>query len=89
MTTLEKINALVEELLATPREQLSPDGVQFVDMISIARGLGVDPLALLIPQSEAEADVFVDKTIALLFSIRGDDLPPFTFDHYGEHDPAG
>lgn len=88
MTTLDKINALVQELLATPAEELTGEGSQFVQMIQIARGLGVDPLALLIPQTEAEADLFVDKTIALLFSVRGDDLPPFTFDRYGEAEPA-
>ena len=84
MTTKEKIDALVAGLMQTPREELGEDGRNFVEMIQIARGLGVDPLAILLPQDAAEADVFVDKAIALLFEVRGDDLPPFDPGRYGE-----
>jgi hypothetical protein len=46
------------------------------------RGLGFDPLTHLLPQSEAEADQQVDSLIALLYQVRGDDLPPFDLERH-------
>jgi hypothetical protein len=82
--------ALVDELDRTPREDLSPEASSWLEFRDIARGLlGRDPLLLIVPESEAETDVFVDKAIAFLLECRGDDLPPLDLTGYGERgEPA-
>jgi hypothetical protein len=83
-TTREKTLALVDELKQTPAETLAPEARNLVEAVSIMQGFGVDPVDFLIPQTDAEADLFVDKAISMLLQIRGDDLPPFDPDRYGE-----
>jgi len=81
MTTRQKIDTLIEEVRETPREEHSPEMKELVEIIDIATGvIGRDPLDLLLPKSDAETDIFIDKTIALLLMVRGDDLPPFDAD---------
>jgi hypothetical protein len=76
---------LVDELDRTPREELSPEALSWLEFRDIARGLiGKDPLLLVVPDSDAETDLFVDKAIAFLLECRGDDLPPLDLTGYGE-----
>ncbi len=84
MTTREKILALVEALRTTPAEEMSGEGRELVELAQIMAGLGFDPLQHLVPESDADADVLVDKVIALLLQVRGDDLPPFDPALYAE-----
>jgi hypothetical protein len=83
-STLEKITELVRELEATPPAELGAEGRDLAEALQILAGLGIDPLGMLLPKSEPEADVLVDNLIVLLLSIRGDDLPPFDPGRYGE-----
>ncbi len=83
MTTREKIQALIAALRETPAED-AQEGRHLVELVQIMAGLGFDPLAYLLPDTDAEADMLVDKVIALLLQLRGDDLPPFDPDLYGE-----
>lgn len=87
MTTQEKVRALVDSLTAADIGELAPDLRWVVEGISILRGLGIvpaNPIDFLLPDDPAEADVLIDKLIALLFELRGDDLPPFDSARYGE-----
>jgi hypothetical protein len=78
MTTRQKVDALIAAVRETPKADHMGELDELVELLNIATGLfGRDPLELLLPKSDAEMDVFVDKTIALLLQIRGDDLPPF------------
>lgn len=83
-TTLEKVDGLIGALLATPADQLDADGADIAELLQIADGLGIDVVAFIRPKSPAEADVLVDKLICLLLALRGDDLPPFDPERYGE-----
>jgi hypothetical protein len=83
-TTLEKMRALAAHLATIPRDQLAPEAFDLAELLQIVRGFGFDPVGLLMPKSEAEADVLIDKLLALAFYLRGDDLPPFDPDRYGE-----
>lgn len=83
-TTREKVAALVDHLRTMPPSAMSPEGRQLAEGYQIVAGLGFDPLPLLLPDSDAEADVLVDNLIGLLLEIRGDDLPPFDVSRYGE-----
>lgn len=83
-TTWEKLNAVVDELRKTPPGEMAPEGRDLAELVQIAEGLGVDVFSMLLPRSPAEADVMVDKLLSLLFAIRGDDLPPFDPERYGE-----
>lgn len=88
MTTREKIIAIVEELKRTPPSEAAEAG-DLVEMFQIMQGLGgPNPFDLMVPESDAEADIAIDKFICLLFQLRGDDLPPFDPDRYGEADLA-
>lgn len=77
MTTREKIEALSAELRQMSLADCDESTRGLIEMFQIIQGLGYDPLAHFLPQSDAEADLQVDALIALLFQIRGDDLPPF------------
>lgn len=77
MTTREKIRQLTEELSVMDRTDFSGPSAQLAEMYMIVKGFGFDPIEAMIPQSDAEADQLVDQLLALLFHIRGDDLPPF------------
>jgi hypothetical protein len=82
MNTLEKIRALVDEFTKTEPGELDSSTRNIVELVNLGRGLGLDPLDYLMPQSEAEADQQVDNLIALLFQVRGDDLPPFDLERH-------
>lgn len=84
MTTREKIVALVDALRTTPPDAIDDDARNLVELLQIAQGMGVDLLALIVPATDAEADVLVDKLLCLLLEVRGDDLPPFDPERYGE-----
>jgi len=87
VTTQEKVRALVDSLTAADIGELAPDLRWVFEGVNILRGLGVvpsNPIDFLLPDDPAEADVLVDKLIALLFELRGDDLPPFDPARYGE-----
>ncbi len=87
MTTREKILAVIDAFKQTPAEELSADVRPLIEALQIAQGFGIDVVGYVVPDSDAEADVLVDKTIAMLLAVRGDDLPPFDPDRYGEaHD---
>lgn len=87
MTTQEKVRALAGRLGSLDFAELAPDLAWVVEGITILRGLGIgpaDPLAFLLPSDPAETDVLIDKLIALLLELRGDELPPFDPTRYGE-----
>lgn len=84
MTTREKIVAIVEAVKQTPLDELSEDTRQIGEVLQILNGFGWDPLSWLIPDSDADADQLVDKLLAVLLEVRGDDLPPFDPTRYGE-----
>jgi hypothetical protein len=84
VTTREKILSLVGEFQAMPKSELAPELRGVVEAVKIARGFGVDVIGWVVPETDAEADVLVDKLIALCLMVRGDDLPPFDPDRYGE-----
>lgn len=79
MTTREKIEAMVAEVRAMPLDECDDGTRGLVEMLQIMQGLGFDPLAMLLPQSDAEADMQVDALITLLFQVRGDDLPEYDY----------
>jgi hypothetical protein len=82
MTTREKIAALADELRQMSLADCDESTRGLVEIFQIIQGLGYDPLAQLLPTSDAEADQQVDALIALLFQIRGDDLPPFNLEQH-------
>lgn len=87
MTTHEKIRALADRFSTVNLAELAPDLGWIAEGIRIMRGLGIapaDPLSFILPTDPAETDVLVDKLIALLLELRGDDLPPFDPSRYGE-----
>lgn len=78
LTTRQKVDMLITAVRETPKEEHSGELGELVELLNISTGiLGRDPLEMLLPKSDAELDMFVDKTIALLLEVRGDDLPPF------------
>lgn len=97
MNTLEKMTALVEHIAAIDPSTLGPEFRELVTNFQVVRGLadiaGVrlpgNPLELILPADPAEADQTIDKVIALLVELRGDDLPPFDPARYGESVVAG
>ena len=82
MTTLEKIRALAAEFGTMSASDCDPSTAPLVEMYQIARGFGIDPMSALMPASDAEADQQVDALIALLYQVRGDDLPPFDLERH-------
>ncbi len=97
MTTHEKLAQLVETISNIRPDQLPDDIRELVSNFQAVRGLAslagvaipANPLAMVLPDDPADADILVDKLIALLFEIRGDDLPPFDPNRYGEAFIAG
>lgn len=77
MNTLDKINQLVAEVRKMNPREADESTRGLIEMLQIMTGLGFDPLSMLLPDSPADADQMVDSLIALLFHVRGDDLPPF------------
>ena len=87
MTTHEKIKAVAARLASLEPARIAPELAGLVEGAQILRGLGIpvpNPLEFLLPDDPLEADELVDKLIALLFDLRGDDLPPFDPSRYGE-----
>lgn len=87
MTTSEKIARLVAHVQTLDVRELAPEFAGLVEGAQILRGIGIkvpNPLEFLLPADAAEADVLIDKLLALLFELRGDDLPPFDPGQYGE-----
>ena len=81
MTTREKILALVDQLKQTPIDDGAGEGRDLIELVQIAEGFGIDLFGQLVPQTNAEADVMIDKLLALGFQLRGDDLAPFDLEH--------
>lgn len=95
LTTRAKLLAVGERLLAIPPENMPADLRDVLRNLQAAKGLPVfgrmipdDPLRYaiehVIPDDDATCDVLIDKAIALLLELRGDDLPPFDPGRYGE-----
>lgn len=88
MTTYEKLNHLVAALARVDPRTLAPEFGDLIEGFQIVRGLTggriPNPLTLVLPTDPADADLLVDKGLALLYALRGDDLPPFDPGRYGE-----
>jgi hypothetical protein len=92
MTTEQKVRAIVDRLRTIKPADLSPELGSLVSDFQAIRGLAdlagvripADPLSLLIPDDGTDLDLALDKVICLLLDLRGDDLPPFDRDLYGE-----
>jgi hypothetical protein len=82
MTTLQKLKALVDAFAMMDPSDAEESTRPMVEFFQMARGLGIDPFKFLKPETEAEADQQVDSLIALLFQVRGDDLPPFDLERH-------
>jgi hypothetical protein len=82
LNTLEKIQALVDEVRQMKPDEASDSSRGLVELAQLSAAFGFDPLAMLLPDSPAEADLLVDQLIAVLFQVRGDDLPPFDLDRH-------
>lgn len=83
-TTYEKMLALRDELRTLAIEDTTTEMRPFVEGIQMAAGFGLDIFDWLIPDDPADADGFVDGLLGLFVRMRGDDLPPFDIDRYGE-----
>lgn len=86
-STYEKMHALADELRTQAIGDTSEEMGGFVAVVQMAAGMGIDVFAWIIPDDPAEADTFVDQLLALLLRVRGDDLPPFDPNLYGEAVP--
>jgi hypothetical protein len=85
--THEKVRALTTELGSIDLAALAPELRGVMEGRDILRGLGIsipNPIDFLLPDDPDEADALVDKLIALLFELRGDELPAFDPTRYGE-----
>lgn len=82
MTTREKIGALVAEVRTMPLAEMSGASRDIAELLLIVQGFGFDPLGMLLPASDAEADELVDQLITLALQVRGDDLAPYDFDRH-------
>jgi hypothetical protein len=82
MTTRAKIQALIDELATLRPGDADPKTRDLIEGLVIVRGLGFDPISLLMPETDADADYLVDALISLLLQVRGDDLPPFDFERH-------
>lgn len=83
-TTHEKMMALSDQLKQTAIDDTSPETRPLVELVQIGAGFGIDVFQWLVPSDPADADVFIDQLLALLFRVRGDDLPAFDVNLYGE-----
>ncbi len=83
-TTREKMQALSAELRETAIEDTSAETRPLVELIQVGAGFGIDVFGWLVPDNDADADMFIDQLIALLVRVRGDDLPPFDAGLYGD-----
>jgi hypothetical protein len=83
-TTREKMLGLRDELRTLSLDDTSPETRGLVELVQIGAGFGLDVFDFLVPGTDAEADVMIDQLLGLLHRVRGDDLPPFRLDQYGE-----
>lgn len=83
-STREKMQAVAAELREIAGGEVSTEMQPMVDMVQIAAGFGIDVFEWLIPGGDAECDLYIDKLLALFLRVRGDDLPPFDPNLYGE-----
>ena len=83
-STHEKMQALAAELKEQALSDTSEETAGFVTLVQLAAGFGIDVFDWIIPDDPAQADVFLDQLLALLMRVRGDDLPPFDPNLYGE-----
>jgi hypothetical protein len=81
-TTLEKIEMLISEVRQMDPRDADESTRGLIEMTQIMGGLGFDLFSLLMPQTDAEADQQVDALLAVLFQVRGDDLPPFDLERH-------
>lgn len=84
MTTAEKLAAVRDALFTTNPEEMPEEVRTFVAGVQMAAGMGFDILELLVPDDPSDLDIMVDRAIALLLQLRGDDLPPFDATMYSE-----
>lgn len=95
MTTREKMLAVGERLATMAPDRMPPELREALTNLQAARGLPVlgrmipaDPIRYaiehVIPDDDAACALLVDKLIALLLDLRGDELPPFDPGRYGE-----
>lgn len=82
MNTLEKIRALVAEVQTMKPDDAADNARGLIELANLAAAFNFDIFDMLLPQTEAEADQLVDSLIALLFHVRGDDLPVFDLDRH-------
>ena len=79
MTTREKLKQLIEGFESVPASEIDGRSRDLLEVFQIINGFGFDLLGMLLPASDAEADLLVDTLITLLLEVRGDDLPPYDF----------
>jgi hypothetical protein len=92
VTTKEKVELIVARLRQINPAALSPELGNIVQDFQAIRGVAdlvgvkipADPLSLILPDDAVDLDIALDKVIALLIDLRGDDLPPFDCTLYGE-----
>jgi len=87
VTTQEKIRALADRFSGVNIGELAPDLAGIAEGVQILQGLGIVPadlLGFILPDDPAETAIVIEKLTALLLEVRGDDLPPFDPDRYGE-----
>jgi len=83
-STYEKMQAFAAELRTQAISDTSEEMSGFVELVQLAGAVGVDLFDYIIPDDPAHADMFVDQLLALFMRVRGDDLPPFDPNLYGE-----
>jgi hypothetical protein len=88
-STYEKMQAFAAELRTQALDETSEEMAGFLGFVQIAAGFGIDVFDAILPDDPAQADLFIDQLLALLFRVRGDDLPPFDLNQYGEAEVRG
>lgn len=84
MTTAEKILAMRDYLVTIDPEDMPEEARNFAMNLQLIQGLGFDVFDIVLPDDPEEVSVMIDKAIALLIDLRGDELPPFDVTRYGE-----
>lgn len=88
MTTQEKIRALTDFLGQINPRDLPPEIRDLVEGFQIMQGMGIVSggglFEFLLPADPGDAEQTIDKVIGLLLDLRGDDLPPYDPNRYGE-----
>jgi hypothetical protein len=84
MTTARKIDLMIEAIETMDPAGAAPEARQFIAGLQMLRGMGIDLLAIIRPDDDDDCALFIDGAIRLLLQLRGDDLPPFDPNGYGE-----